>query len=269
MGSFKNGFPICCCNACKTEYYKTFTGSKNPNFGHHWNTSQKEAQSIKIKNAYINDPTLRQKVAKNKGKKMPGTSVGLKKFHLEHPGIFKGKHHWSKKDRIRIGQQSKKKFTKEYNKQFRKGQEERGLWIPLSQKREIKIYYELANWIDRMFDLIDDPIQQKLLKDHQIYNSYSNTNGVVRDHIYSRRSGFDNLVFPEILRHPCNCQLLLASDNKKKRKGSKQYGDGNMQTLDELFQKIEQYKKPWKEQNLCIELIQKYKNGERWKNPYV
>lgn len=34
---------------------------------------------------------------------MPGTSVGLKKFHLEHPGIFKGKHHWSKKDRIRIG----------------------------------------------------------------------------------------------------------------------------------------------------------------------
>ena len=47
-----------------------------------------------------------------------------------------------------------------------------------------------------MFDIITDSNQQKLLKEFGIFNSYSNTKGVVRDHMYSRLSGFKNGVFP-------------------------------------------------------------------------
>ena len=42
------------------------------------------------------------------------------------------------------------------------------------------------------------------------------TIGITRDHIYSRKSGFINGVFPEILRHPANCKLMLNYENSSK-----------------------------------------------------
>lgn len=89
-----------------------------------------------------------------------------------------------------------------------------------------------------------------------MFNCRKNIGGVVRDHIYSRMSGFKNKVFPEILRHPCNCQILLHSDNIKKQDGI---------TLNELFNKIKKYKGTWKEHKLCLTLIKRFENGETWK----
>ena len=44
-----------------------------------------------------------------------------------------------------------------------------------------------------------------MLKTLGVFNSKTNVNGIVRDHIFSRAMGFKFKVFPEILRHPCNC----------------------------------------------------------------
>ena len=83
--------------------------------------------------------------------------------------------------------------------------EQRGHWIPKDKKSDVQIYYQEANWIAGMFDLIEDEIQLSELKQLGVFNAYTNTKGVVRDHMYSRHSGFINGVFPEIMRHPCNC----------------------------------------------------------------
>ncbi len=98
---------------------------------------------------------------------------------------------------------------------------------------------------------------QKLLYSG-VFNCRTNKDGVVRDHIYSRKHGFDNLVFPEILRHPCNCQVLTVSSNSSKRANS-------WISLNELFSLIENYTGNWVEQNLVILLINEYRNGSRWK----
>lgn len=148
-----------------------------------------------------------------------------------------------------------------YDLNYRKHFEEIGLWLPNEIKSDYKIYYDLANWKQQMFNFIDDPQQLILLKEHGIFNPYTNTNGIVRDHIYSRAAGFENKVFPEILRHPCNCELILHRDNTIKRK---QCG----MTLDELFTKILKFDKIWIEQSICIEQILNYKQGKRWINPY-
>jgi hypothetical protein len=73
-----------------------------------------------------------------------------------------------------------------------------------------------------------------------------------------------NLVFPEILRHPCNCQLLTHAENLSKK--DYRYIDKDAQSLDDLFTKIEGYSNDWVEQSVVLLLIQKYKNGERWIN---
>lgn len=41
-----------------------------------------------------------------------------------------------------------------------------------------------------------------------------------------------------------------------------------MLTLDELFDRIINYNKEWFEQEKVLKLIEEYKNGKRWFNPY-
>lgn len=88
--------------------------------------------------------------------------------------------------------------------------------------------------------------------------------------MYSRKSGFINGVFPELLRHPCNCQIITHFNNvsKAQTKVNNRYTDNDSHTLQELFSKILNYSGEWKEQQLCLHLIEKYNNGERWVDPY-
>jgi hypothetical protein len=170
----------------------------------------------------------------------------------------------SEQAKINIGIGSKAKWTRDFKLKFRKIMEANGVWIPLNKKDDYKFYFELGNWPERMFNYLDC----ELLNELGVYNSYTNTKGVVRDHIYSRRSGFENGVFPEILRHPCNCQLLTHGQNISKKKG--RYKDKDNQTLNELFDKIIKFKDNWFEQTFCLELISKYKQGEKYnKNEYI
>ncbi len=175
---------------------------------------------------------------------------------------FQGKHH-SQKSKIKIGKKSSEKFTIDFKTKLRQSMEESGHWIPLDQKDEFKLYADLSNWISKMFDRKDIKGIKKL-KNYGVFNCRTNTKGVVRDHKFSRKSGFELKVFPEILRHPVNCEILLHSENIAKKQ--KRYVDNDSISLEELFQAIKKFKGDWLEQNQCLQLIQDYKNGKRFES---
>ena len=74
---------------------------------------------------------------------------------------------------------------------------------------------------------------------------------------------FNNDVFPELLRHPCNCEIILHSDNIAKK--WRRYIDKDNISLNNLFEKIKCFKGNWKEQKICLKLIEEYTNGKRYK----
>ena len=262
----RNENAVFCCKKCFYEYMKTsMLGENNPNYGNKWDEKTKQKVSEIVKQRYIKRPELKELCAVNKGKKLFETSKKLKEYYKTHKPTMYGKKLSEKSKKI-IGEKSKKKFTTEYKERMRKQYETLGYWIPLENKADKEIYYKEANWKQNMFNLIYDENQLKLLTDYNVFNSITNPKGVVRDHMYSRRSGFENGVFPEILRHPCNCQILTNRDNIMKKR--QKYIDGNHLTLEELFNKIINYKKEWYEQDLVIKLIEDYKNGKRWINKY-
>lgn len=131
-----------------------------------------------------------------------------------------------------------------------------GAWYRGNSDESKESYDKEANWIAPMWNIIPDGIE--LINTHGIYDSVKNKNGVSRDHMYSKKSGHINGVFPEILRHPANCEIIFQKLNVKKNKK-------NSHTLQELMFKILDYDKPWPEQNLAVKRIEEYLNGERFK----
>lgn len=162
----------------------------------------------------------------------------------------------------KIRESSKNRFTPEFKSKVRNKMEKEGRWISLKEKPDYIFYRDMSGWKEKMWDLINDENQLKLLKENKIFNPIRNPKGVVRDHRYSRFYGWNNGVFPEILRHPANCEIIKHSDNVRKSGGWK--SDENSISLYELFEKIESYSGRWREQQKCLELIRKYKNGERY-----
>ena len=260
----RNEKTICCSKNCSAEQLKhTMKGINNPNFGNEWSKSQKNNQSIIVSKAMDNDEIKYKVGSANRGKKF--SKERCRKMSLAQKGVKKQK--ISEETKRKIGIASSKKFTKEFKENLRKKMEDGGYWIPLSRKTDWEIYKDLSNWKSRMFDFIEDENQLNLLEENGVFNSWENRNGVVRDHMYSRKSGFENGVFPEILRHPANCQLLIQKENIKKK--TTKYRDADAITLETLFKNILNYqKKEWKEQELCVILIQRYLKGYRWKNLY-
>ena len=263
-----------CCNEHRALGYKVqLKGENNPNYGHVWNEEQRKHQSEIVIENFKNNPDLRYKCGSTNRGKTKDNCEHLKRSSEKHKeGIASGRinvsHPVSEERKIQIGIEHKifmnDPKTKIY---YRKLWEDRGRWIPLTEKDSIEIYYKEANWIASMFNNCSED-EVKLIKECGIFNQITNSKGVVRDHMYSRKSGFINGVFPEILRHPCNCQIITHAKNVSKAQRGKRYTDNDSQTLEELFEKIENYDKPWIEQNICLDKIKRYKAGERWVNPY-
>jgi hypothetical protein len=251
----KNKKRYFCNKQCDSEFN---TGENNPNFNNKWSSIKKEEQSKIIKSKVDNEYREKAGTA-NRGKKFSKERINKMHGHRTKESYSRIP---SQETRRKIGEKSKLKFTPEYNKKIRKKYEELGIWTPLELIEDKKIYFKSSNWIDRMFDLITDPVQLKLLEEKKVFHSKKNSKGIVRDHIFSRNTGFANKVFPEILRHPCNLQLLTHSENIKKKKT--RYLDSDGMTLCELFFKIRNYEGKWKEHNLVLSLIERYENGERW-----
>lgn len=244
----------------KRKISKSVTRENNPNYGNKWTEIQRTKASI-IHKKWQKDPNNRWiSGTANRGKKFsPETCNNISEGHKGDKNWIYGKHH-SEETIRKIGKASAKKFTPEFKAYMRQINEENGFWVPLSQKSDWKIYFQKADWIERMFDRMSTD-ETKLFKQVGIFSS-KNTHGVVRDHMYSRHSGFEAKVFPELLRHPVNCAIILQHDNITKK--STRYIDKDSQTRGQLFEKIKSFIGNWQEQDLCIQLINEYNQGRRW-----
>lgn len=170
---------------------------------------------------------------------------------------FKGKKH-SEKTKAIISKKSSEKFTDKYLARVRVVFEERGLWTPKEQLSNYEIYFKKCNWIDRMISYVSKK-ELKLFLDLGFFNSKNNTKGVVRDHKYSRYSGFLNKVPACILRHPCNCQIITHAKNVSKAHKDNRYKDNDSISLEQLFKQIKRFKGKWEEQRKCLKMINLYK----------
>ena len=71
---------------------------------------------------------------------------------------------------------------------------------------------------------------------------------LVRDHIYSRYSGFQTNTSPLIMKHPVNCQIITRIENISK-------GGKNKMELNELYNKIRKYEGSWSKHQECLNLL--------------
>lgn len=258
--SLVRGIFFYCSYKCRNEHQKTrFLGEDNPNFNNKWSEEKVEVQRSRMIER-MKDPEQRYVSGKaNRGKTLDKDK--RKKMSISRLGKL-GKKHSDSSKRL-IGQKSAEKWTSEYKDRNRFVREMNGSWIPKKDLSNKEVYYHEANWICRMFDIVDN---EKFIE-CGVWNYKNNPKGLVRDHKYSRISGFKNKVFPEILRHPFNCNLILHSENITKSRKNNGLLENSI-TLEELFNGIIHYKHEWKEQSICIQKISDYKNGLRWKNLY-
>ena len=248
---------------------KNQLGENNPNFGNKWTDEQKrnlseyaksksEEISNRVKKDWENNEERKRKISETFSKKG--------KERIGSKNSFYGKKHSEETKQV-ISKKSKEKFTKEFNEKFRKTMEENGSWIKLEEVNDYKIYFKDSDWIERMIDKISDDEQLKKLKEFGIFDSNKNKNGLVRDHMFGRINGFKQGVFPKILRHICNCQLISSKQNvsKAQKNQNKENRLDSIIELEELFNNIKSYKGDWIEHDDVLNLISLYEKGERWK----
>lgn len=240
-------------------------GSGNPNYGKKWDETKKIEQSNLIKSKV--DDEYRLKCSKGmKGKVVLESTKKLKnETMMKRYGKLSLSSGHDELTRKKIGIKSKEKFTKEYLKKIRKINEDNGTWIPKNKKDDYLFYRDLSNWKNLIIN--ENIIGFEKLKLYSFYNkSYRNKDSLVRDHMYGRKSGFKLGVFPEIIRHPANCRLISHSENIVKSKNN----DDCVITLEELFEKIKNWKFPYEEQEKCIIFVEKYEKGFRYcKKDYI
>ena len=237
---------------------KGLFGEDNPNFGNRWSPEQRKQASARA-TEQMRDPTQREMAGRaNRGKKFSPELVH--RMHVgRSPESYSRPH--TDEAKVLIGKKSAEKWTPEYRRRHRQKMEEIGRWVPLEEKPAYAVYSKEANWVASMLDFVSIE-ETGLLKTLGMWHFSSNRGGVVRDHMYPRRSGFEARGFPEILRHPCNCQVITHSENvSKAQKGKKDRED---QTLDQLFTRIEEFSGDWPEQATCVALISSYRQGSRW-----
>lgn len=241
------------CKQCKLK------GEGNPNYGNKWSNELKKQVSEIIKSRV--DENYRINCSKGmKGKKVSEESK-FKRKKTNELKILNGyiKPEMSEITKQKIGYKSSLKFTDEYKQKMRSINEERGVWIPLNKKNDYRFYRDISNWVGQVIS--ENTIGVDNLKTGKLYDKNNkDKNSYVRDHIFGRKNGFILGVFPEIIRHPANCQIISHSDNIKK---ALKNDDSDIQLVG-LFNRISNWTEDYFEQSLCIELIEEYNNGGRY-----
>lgn len=249
-------YPCCgkkCSNAHRSLHH---CGENNNNYGKHWDDTKKEKQSKTIKTILDNDDIRYKCGNANRGKTFnDDVRYNMSVAQRGENNPMYGKHH-SSMSKLKISEASASKFTDEYKASHKQTMIDMGFWVDDCDRSDVDVYNALSNWVDSMFN-DKNILGYPLINEYGVFNIYLNTKGVVRDHRVSRFDGFNNKLFPEILRHPCNCQIILHRDNVSKRSKSSI-------SIDMLFNNIIEYHGDWFEHDLCLELIRKYKIGERW-----
>ena len=155
-----------------------------------------------------------------------------------------------------IGEKSKEKWSLVYAEKYRKTMEDRGYWTPRHLKTDYEIYFAESNWVHNMYSIIE-----------QIDNSIKQK---VRDHIVPRWVGFNYKIFPEIIRHPVNCQIISNAENIKKGFDDRNYEmEYWEEKINKLFYDIQNYSgKYWFEHEQAVKFVNHYLNGFRWDNTF-
>jgi len=251
--------------------------------GYKWSQEEKDKRKEAALRVYKTDLTLRDRVkhvGKDNGRYVDGHTLKIKYCidcgkrkswvgeRCRHCAILEnrkkysriGVKHTSETKKI-IGLKSSAKFTEEYKKEQRKKFEALGIWVPLNEVEPYKLYCRKSNWNKRMFEYLSSK-ELILLKEKGLFSS-TNTKGVVRDHMYSRYSGFKNNIPPILVRHPVNCHLITHADNLSKAKKKHRYKDGDSITLEQLFKRILKFKLDWHEQKECLLTMKNYKENTK------
>jgi hypothetical protein len=239
---------------------KSLVGENNPNFGKKWDADRKARQSEIIKSRVDEEYRL------NCAKGMSGVIVSdetkkkrvdtrFKKYGKFGPDLVH-----SEESKMKIGKGSSEKFTDEFKAKQYETMVERGLWIRREAKDPYHFYRSLANWNCNVIEY--KVIGYELAIKLGFYNYKNNKSGLVRDHRFSRYSGFQLDVFPEIIRHPFNCEFITLEENARKHHAK--YIDSDSITIESLFEGIKTYNKEYKEQSICLEKIKQYENGLRY-----
>lgn len=228
------------------------TGCNNPNYGNKWSDEQRHAASVAKKELFKNNPDYAYECGKaNRGVKFSEDRILA--MHINRtPESYV--HYPNEGTKKLIGKKSKEKWTPEFKDSFRKTMEDRGHWIPKATISHYKQFYKDANWIGRMIEYFDK-VALENLKLYGIFNK-NNPKGWVRDHIVSRKLGYEYNLPPYILRHPANLQFISHAANI-----SKGFSDRSLtifekeRTIEELLDRIVNYDKMWFEQEICLLFI--------------
>jgi hypothetical protein len=237
-----------CSRKCTAEFQ---TGINNPNYNNKWSSEQVAKQSDLMKNKYDEIENYRFRVgASNRGKKFLSERIAA--MHKNRPKSSYSHPHTEETKAI-IGKKSSEKWTEEYRVKYYKNGVISGRIVADELRSDFEIYQQKSHWIQRMWDLVEDSKIVEL----GIFNAVTNPSGCVRDHRLSKMDGFKLGIFPEILRHPVNCNILTHSQNASKREKSSIL-------VKELFDNIKKYDKIWVEHELVLSLITRWENGERF-----
>lgn len=130
----------------------------------------------------------------------------------------------------------KKRILKQY-KSTRNTNEASGYWRPIEDMEGYEIYFKAASFKHGF--KTSNELEKKLLNENGVFHPANNPKGCVRDHLLSRRYGYENNTPAWIISHPANCEIVLQSENSSR--AQRKEGD-NLITLDELLERIKIYK---------------------------
>jgi len=112
----------------------------------------------------------------------------------------------------------------------------KGKWKKLENINDYDLYFRKSSFTFG-FNFNMSEKEKHLLKRNGIFSAKNNSRGVVRDHLLSRRYGFENNIPVWIISHPANCEIILHSKNVKRS-----LTNDNQITLEELLERINKYK---------------------------
>lgn len=146
-------------------------------------------------------------------------------------------------------------YAKNIRDKSRETNELTGFWLPRQFISEYKLYYRESNWIDNMVSYFDE-LDFKNLREFGMFKPKENNGGWCRDHILTRRIGFELQIPVVLMRHPANMNFISHSENSKKaRSDAKLFHDDKQVLLKKLIQSIIEFDKEWKEHSKCIQII--------------
>ncbi len=249
------------------------TGENNSNFGKKWKDDPEKIPLIEAQRERalsLLTPERRAIIGnQHRGaKRSQETIEKQKKTATTNGSNLPGRYSHTEEDKIRIGKISAAKFSDpDYQKRLPAilakaiaTKAKNGTGVSYEEMPDFRIYQKESNWITNMiFYLSKEDFQ--LFKKIGFFHPTKNKNGIVRDHRVTRKTGFVNGVFPEILRHPCNCKIIYLKENSKKGCRTDDF------SIDELFILIQNYTEDWREQQECLQRIFQYQQGERWARP--